>query len=64
MDAPRMLELAWADHDWEEPTRVLFRLEEAADATRLTLTHSGWEAFPSSPRERLVREHASGGHDT
>ena len=45
--ASRTLELTWADDDWDEPTRVIFRLEEAADdATRLTLEHSGWEAFP------------------
>ena len=60
LDAPRVLELAWADDDWDKPTRVLFRLKEAADATRLMLTHSGWEAFSSSSRERLIREHASG----
>ena len=58
--APRILELTRADDDWDESTRVLFRLEEAADATRLTLKHSGWEAFPSSVREELIRAHASG----
>src|SRR5918993_5815303 len=58
--APRTLELTWADGDWDEPTRVLFRLEEAAATTRLTLEHSGWEAFPSSSREELIRAHASG----
>jgi uncharacterized protein YndB with AHSA1/START domain len=58
--APRTLELTWADDDWDEPTRVLFKLEEAADATRLTLEHWGWEAFPSSSREELIRAHASG----
>ncbi|MDP9475299.1 MAG: SRPBCC domain-containing protein [Actinomycetota bacterium] len=62
--APRTLELTWADDDWDEPTRVLFRLDEAADdATRLTLEHSGWEAFPPSTREELVRTHASGWSD-
>jgi uncharacterized protein YndB with AHSA1/START domain len=60
LSAPRTLELTWADDDWDEPTRVLFRLEGAADATRLTLEHSGWEAFPSSAREELIRAHASG----
>jgi len=61
MEAPRTLELAWADDDWDEPTRVLFRLEEdAEDTTRLTLEHSGWEAFPPSARGELVRAHAAG----
>jgi uncharacterized protein YndB with AHSA1/START domain len=61
MDAPRALELTWADEDWDKPTRVLFRLEEAAeDTTRLTLEHSGWETFPLSAREELVRAHALG----
>jgi uncharacterized protein YndB with AHSA1/START domain len=61
MEAPQTLELTWADDDWDEPTRVLFRLEETADdTTRLTLEHSGWETFPSPAREELVRAHASG----
>ncbi len=61
MEAPRTLELTWADEDWGEPTRVLLRLEEAADdTTRLTLEHSGWEAFPLSAREPALRAHASG----
>jgi uncharacterized protein YndB with AHSA1/START domain len=60
LTAPRMLELTWADDDWDESTCVLFRLEEAADATRLTLEHSGWEAFSSSLREELISAHASG----
>jgi uncharacterized protein YndB with AHSA1/START domain len=58
--APRTLELTWADGGWDGPTRVLFRLEEAAATTRLTLEHSGWEAFPSSSREELIHAHASG----
>ena len=58
--APRMLELTWADDDWDEPTRVLFQLAQAADATRLTLTHSGWEALPLPSLESVIREHASG----
>ena len=59
--APRTLELSWADDDWDEPTLVLFQLEEeVADVTRLTLEHSGWEAFPRSLCEELVRAHASG----
>lgn len=58
--APRMLELTWADDDWDASTRVLFELVQGADATHLTLTHSGWEAIPSSGREGLIREHASG----
>jgi uncharacterized protein YndB with AHSA1/START domain len=42
LTVPRTLELSWADDDWDEPTLVLFQLEEeAADATRLTLEHSG-----------------------
>lgn len=57
--APRKLELTWADDDWDEPTRVLFRLDEAANATHLTLEHSGWEAFPSSTREEVVQAHAA-----
>ena len=57
---PRTLELTWADDDWDESTRVLFQLQEVADATRLTLEHSGWEALPSSSREELIWEHASG----
>jgi uncharacterized protein YndB with AHSA1/START domain len=60
LTAPRMLELTWADDDWDESTRVLFRLEEATGTTRLTLEHWGWEAFPSSLREELIRAHASG----
>jgi uncharacterized protein YndB with AHSA1/START domain len=60
LTAPRTLELSWADDDWDEPTRVLFQLEEVADATRLRLEHTGWEAFPTSLREELVRAHASG----
>ena len=40
--------------------RALFQLAQAADATRLTLTHSGWEALPLPSRERVIREHASG----
>ena len=61
MEAPRTLELKWADDDWDEPTRVLFRLQETAeDTTRLTLEHSGWEALPLSAREELVRAHAAG----
>lgn len=59
LNAPHVLELTWADDDWNESTRMLFQLEPA-DTTRLTLTHSGWEALPSSSRERLIREHASG----
>jgi uncharacterized protein YndB with AHSA1/START domain len=58
--APRMLELTWADDDWDASTRVLFELAQVADATHLTLTHSGWEVLPSSRRERLIHEHASG----
>ncbi len=60
LNAPQTLELTWADDDWDESTRVLFQLEEAADGTHLTLEHSGWEAFPSSLREELIRAHASG----
>jgi len=61
MDAPQTLELTWADDAWDEQTRVLFRLDEAAgNTTHLTLEHSGWGAFPSSAREDLVRAHASG----
>ena len=60
LTAPRTLELTWADDDWDESTSVLFRLEEAASTTRLTLEHWGWEAFPSSLREELIRAHASG----
>jgi uncharacterized protein YndB with AHSA1/START domain len=42
LTVPRTLELSWADDDWDEPPLVLFQLEEeAADATRLTLEHSG-----------------------
>jgi len=55
--APRTLELRWADDDWDEPTRMLFRLEEAADATRLTLEHSGREAFSTLFGEELNRAH-------
>lgn len=58
--APRMLGLTWADDDWDASTRVLFESAQTTDATHLTLTHSGWEALPSSKRERLIREHASG----
>ena len=60
--APRMLDLTWADDDddWDGSTRVLFQLAQAADATRLTLTHSGWEALPAPSRESVIREHASG----
>lgn len=58
--APETLELRWADEDWDEPRRVLLRLEGGADATRLTLEHSGWEAFPSSLREELIGAHATG----
>lgn len=58
--APRTLELRWADDDWDEPTRMLFRLEEAADATRLTLEHSGREAFSTLFGEELNRAHTSG----
>jgi hypothetical protein len=39
---------------------VLFRLEEVAATTHLTLEHWGWEAFPSSSREEPIRAHASG----
>ena len=60
LNAPQTLELTWADDDWDESTRVLFQLEEAADGTHLTLEHSGWEAFPSSLREELICAHASG----
>ena len=60
LESPQILELAWVDDDWTVSTRVLFKLEEAAGTTRLTLTHSGWEAFPPSSREGLVRGHASG----
>jgi uncharacterized protein YndB with AHSA1/START domain len=60
LNAPQTLELTWADDDWDESTRVLFQLEETADGTHLTLEHSGWEAFPSSLREELIRAHASG----
>ena len=60
LNAPHTLELTWADDDWDESTRVLFQLEETADGTHLTLEHSGWEAFPSSLREELIRAHASG----
>ena len=58
--APRTLELRWADDDWDEPTRMLFRLEEAADATCLTLEHSGREAFSHLFGEELNRAHTSG----
>jgi uncharacterized protein YndB with AHSA1/START domain len=57
---PQTLELTWADDNWDESTCVLFRLEEAAEATCLTLEHWGWEAFPSSLREELIRAHTSG----
>jgi uncharacterized protein YndB with AHSA1/START domain len=61
MSAPRTIELRWADEDWDEPTGVLWRLDEAASGTtRLTLEHSGWEAFPPSTREELIRTHALG----
>lgn len=63
LDAPRILELTWVDDDWDESTRVLFRLEKAGHSTHLTLEHSGWEAFPSSARQELVRAHASGWSD-
>ena len=58
--APRELELTWADDDWPAQTRVRFVLEEAGNATRLTLTHDGWEGIPALRREELVREHAAG----
>ncbi len=58
--APRTLELRWADEDWDGPTRVLLRLEGGADATRLTVEHSGWEAFPPLLREELIGAHAAG----
>lgn len=61
VDAPRTLELTWADDDWDEPTRVILRLEEIPEGTtRLTLEHSGWEIFPPSSRGTLVQAHASG----
>jgi len=60
LTAPRTLELMWADDNWDETTRVLFRVNEAAGATRLALEHSGWGAFPSPVREELVHAHASG----
>jgi uncharacterized protein YndB with AHSA1/START domain len=61
MSAPRTLELRWADEDWDEPTRVLLLLDEATSGTtRLTLEHSGWEVFPPSTREELIRTHALG----
>jgi uncharacterized protein YndB with AHSA1/START domain len=60
LTAPEMLELTWADDDWDTSTRVLFELAQVDEATHLTLTHSGWEALPSSRREELIREHASG----
>jgi uncharacterized protein YndB with AHSA1/START domain len=58
--APGTLELRWADEDWDGPTRVLLRLEGGADATRLTVEHSGWEAFPPLLREKLIGVHAAG----
>jgi len=60
LSAPRTLELRWADDDWDEPTRVLFRLEEPANTTRLTLEHSCWEAFSTSLRADQLLAHASG----
>src|SRR5829696_967303 len=59
LGAPRTLELRWAD-DWDEPTRVLFRLEEPANTTRLMPEHSGWDAFSTSLRADRLLAHASG----
>ena len=60
LTAPRELELTWADEDWPAQTRVRFVLEKVGNATRLTLTHDGWEGLPGPRREELVSEHAAG----
>lgn len=60
LGAPRTLELRGVDDDWDEPMRVLFRLEESANTTRLMPEHSGWEAFSTSLRADQLLAHASG----
>jgi uncharacterized protein YndB with AHSA1/START domain len=52
--APARLEMSWADRDWNDRTRVLIELEPAGEGTRLTLTHSGWDAFEPDRRRRLI----------
>jgi uncharacterized protein YndB with AHSA1/START domain len=54
------LEMSWADRDWSDRTLVLFELEPAGEGTRLTLTHSGWDAFERDQRRRLIQAHEAG----
>jgi uncharacterized protein YndB with AHSA1/START domain len=56
-----LLALSWRDQDWAVGTEVRFEIEPLPDdRTRLTLTHSGWEAFPAEERDSIVFAHRSG----
>jgi uncharacterized protein YndB with AHSA1/START domain len=57
---PTVLELTWADEDWQRETLVQFDLRTARGATALTLTHGGWASFTEPRRTALMRDHAAG----
>jgi uncharacterized protein YndB with AHSA1/START domain len=54
------IRLTWRDEDWTVATEVTFTLETLGEATRLTVLHGGWQAFPESDRDGLIDAHSQG----
>ena len=48
------------DYDAEPTTLVSFRLEDAADGTRLTIIESGFDAIPESRRAKAFTMNSNG----
>ena len=57
---PAVLEMTWADDDWNVETQVALRFDDHGDSTRLGLTHGGWEHFSEAKAKPLVAAHAAG----
>jgi len=68
MDAERLFSFRWhpyavdpkVDYSAEPPTLVEFRLEEAADGTKLTVVESGFDAIPAARRAEAFRMNEQG----
>lgn len=49
-----LLQLAWQDDGWLEPTRVEFLLTPTSRGTKLCVQHSGWGIFDDKRRSDVV----------
>ena len=57
--APELVELDWADEDWEFMTAVSIGLAPTATETRIVISHTGWEAA-GSDAAALLDAHETG----